>query len=279
MLLIEWNDNNEEKIILEPVTFSYSMYFEFKNYFINTTDLIMKKRYSIYDKPKKIIKANDILLSQLKSVEDNNIINLSEYIIQETLDIGLYDKFIKINCSQTKLNKIICSNPNIKLLELNCIKNNLLELDNIKLNNLVKLFCGYNKISKLDNLPSSLKYLDCAGNSISMLSNLPDKLVYLNCENCKINNLDNLPLTLEILICSDNYILSLDYLPESIVELNCKGCRITQLDNLPSNICELTCYSNKIYELFNLPKNIYLIKCDENLHLLNYPNDLEQRVF
>lgn len=206
-------------------------------------------------------------------------LNLTKYVIFGTLDISDCQKNIIINCSNTELTNIICSNPDIELKELNCTFNNLVNLKNLKLNNLVRLFCGHNKIKNLNKLSQNvpnLKYLDCAGNQIESLDNLPEKLIYLNCENCKICNLNNLPITLEILICSCNKISSLDYLPDSIIELCCAKCEITHLDNLPSSINELSCYSNKITQLFNLPKNLRLIKCEEKIQLPKCQNEMSK---
>lgn len=238
-------------------------------------DDINKKRFSIYDTLKPFLDDNEF--KQNINVCDE-ILDLTKYIILGTLDIGKCKKNIKIICSNTKLSNIICFSPDIILKELRCVSNNLTEFDNAKLNNLVHLFCGYNKIKNLDKLSQNvpnLKYLNCAGNPIISLDNLPEKLIYLNCENCKISNLNNLPMTLEILVCSHNPISLLDYLPDSIIELCCVGCEITYLDNLPSSVIELSCYSNKITQLLNLPKNLRLIKCEEKIQLLECYNNLE----
>lgn len=62
------------------------------------------------------------------------------------------------------------------------------------MNNLVRLFCGYNKIINLVELSQNmqnLKYLDCASNLIVSLDNLPEKLSYLNCVNIRLENYPN----------------------------------------------------------------------------------------
>lgn len=275
---IEFLDDTNNNLTQSDSNFVARMSSRFDNKTSNellTRDYINEKRFSIYDNSKPLLNENE--LKQIIETCDEKL-DLTNYTILGALDITKCEKNIVINCSNTKLSNIECSNPNIELKELKCLSNNLTDINNLKLNNLVRLFCGYNKIINLDELSQNtpnLKYLDCAGNPIISLDNLPEELIYLNCENCKICELNNLPTTLQTLICSNNSILTLDYLPESIIQLSCVECEITYLDNLPSSINELSCYSNKITQLFNLPKNLRLIKCDENIQLENYPNDLE----
>ena len=242
-----------------------------------TTESILKKRFSIYDIVKPFLDENGLVSNIEIGKED---LDLTKYTMPKTFDLAKCPiQYKKINCSNTGLINIYCSNPDIELEELKCLSNNLAELSNIKLNNLLRLFCAYNKISNLDELSQNtpnLKYLDCAGNPIASLNNLPEKLIYLDCSNCEISNtLNNIPMTLEILICSHNSITSLDYLPESLIVLHCYSCKITQLDNLPLGLDELSCYSNKINKLFNLGTNLRLIKCDEEMQLSNVHQDLK----
>lgn len=231
--------------------------------------------FSIYDVVPEIIEQNDIK-NFIKLNKDNDEINLHGKKFIGPFDIDLFDKFTKINCSNSSICKILNKNPLIKLNKLNCSFNELYELDNLCCINIDRLYCGYNKIKKLDNIPSNIKYLDCAGNPILELDNLHDGLIYLNCENCNINKLENLPMTLENLICSNNTISSLDFLPESLISLNCKDCEINQLDNLPLSIKELICYSNKIDCLYNLPNKLLLLNCDNKTKILdiNTNNDI-----
>ena len=66
-----------------------------------------------------------------------------------------------------------------------------------KYTNLVKLKCRNNKLTSLDNLPSTLQELDCCYNELTSLDNLPLTLTHLYCSNNKITSLDYLPQTLQ----------------------------------------------------------------------------------
>lgn len=245
-----------------------------------TTDLIYEKRFSIYDIVKPFLDENEFAsnIAIAIAIGKENL-DLTKYTMHKTFDLAKCPtQCKKLNCSNTGLINIECSNPDIELEELKCLSNDLTELSDIKLNNLLRLFCANNKIVNLDKLSQNtpnLKYLNCAGNPITSLDNLPEKLIYLDCTDCEICNLNNIPLTLEILICSYNPITSLDYLPESLIILHCYNCEITQLDNLPLGLNELSCYSNKINKLFNLGKNLHLIKCDEQMQISNVHQDLK----
>ena len=47
--------------------------------------------------------------------------------------------------------------------------------------NLQELYCSYNKLTSLDNLPSNLQKLDCESNLLTSLDNLPPNLQKLKC--------------------------------------------------------------------------------------------------
>ena len=71
------------------------------------------------------------------------------------------------------------------ITELDISSQELTELpvDIDKYNNLETLNCGYNKLTRLNNLPPTLKELYCQNNKITNLNNLPSNLEKLNC-NC-----------------------------------------------------------------------------------------------
>lgn len=58
---------------------------------------------------------------------------LTNYIILETLDITKFEKNIIINCSNTNLFYIMCSNPDIELKELKCLSNNLTQINDLQI--------------------------------------------------------------------------------------------------------------------------------------------------
>ena len=81
---------------------------------------------------------------------------------------------------------------------------------------------------ELDVLPDlsmyiNLKILDCYNNKITSLDNLPSSLIELSCDNNNLTSLDNLPSSLKILYCYNNNLTLLDNLPSSLKELSC-GC-------------------------------------------------------
>ena len=129
---------------------------------------------------------------------------------------------------------------------------------------LKELWCSYNQITQLDNLPNSLEKLYCSYNKITQLNNIPNTLQILDCSNNKIIQLYNLPLTLEILYCSNNQITQLDNLPHSLEMIWCNNNQITQLDNLSNTLQKLNCNANQITQLDNLPNTIQKLNCYEN---------------
>ncbi len=54
-------------------------------------------------------------------------------------------------------------------------------LDFSRFTKLIKLHCGSNKITCLNNLPNSLTELYCGDNKITSLDNLPNSLIELIC--------------------------------------------------------------------------------------------------
>ena len=90
--------------------------------------------------------------------------------------------------------------------------------------NTIKLDCGHNKITSLDNLPPTLTYLNCAFNQIVSLDYFPPTLEKIICRKNKITSLDNFPTTLEELDCYNNPLLY-DFEPtlENIRKYNLKN--------------------------------------------------------
>ncbi len=130
------------------------------------------------------------------------------------------DDVTEINISHKYIVGILDFTRFTKLVKLNCGSNEITSLDNLP-NSLIELHCIWNKITSLDNLPNLLIKLSCGGNNISSLDNLPDSLIELDCNNNKISSLDNLPKLLKILDCTNNNISSLDNLPDSLIKLKC----------------------------------------------------------
>ena len=87
--------------------------------------------------------------------------------------------------------------------------------------NLRVLYCWNNKLTSLDNLPSSLKELYCWRNNITSLDKIPHGLLKLYCSFNNLTSLDNLPYGIKKLVCNYNQITSLNNLPQSLELLNC----------------------------------------------------------
>ena len=79
--------------------------------------------------------------------------------------------------------------------------------------NLKTFFCQNNKLTKLPELPKSLRYLSCHHNQLTLLPELPKSLQYLHCYNNNLTELPELPKSLKILYCTNNK-LSYDNLKE-----------------------------------------------------------------
>ena len=102
----------------------------------------------------------------------------------------------------------------------------LLKLDNY--NDITFLHCGYNNLTSLPTLPSSLTYLYCGDNNLTSLPTLPSSLTEL--------------------YCSDNNLTSLPTLPSSLIKLWCGYNKLTSLPTLPSSLNKLWCRENPISE-------------------------------
>ncbi len=93
------------------------------------------------------------------------------------------------------------------ITELDLSSKNLSKLPDLSIYpNLKKLKCSYNKLTKLDNLPSNLEELECYNNQLTSLDNLPSGLQELVCldnpfnydfeptlENIRLWNLGSVP--------------------------------------------------------------------------------------
>lgn len=115
--------------------------------------------------------------------EHNDLIELPD---------NLQDSLFILYCHFNKLTYLPMSLP-ISLKCIYCSFNNLTYLpENIcNLVNLLHLNCCENNLTKLPELPNTLKELDCSHNKLIILpEKLPDCLEYLN---CMCNNLTELP--------------------------------------------------------------------------------------
>ena len=68
----------------------------------------------------------------------------------------------------------------------------------------IKLYCSYNQLTSLPELPFSLQELYCFGNQLTSLPELPPSLQKLYCSHNQLTSLPELPPSLQILDCSYN---------------------------------------------------------------------------
>ena len=100
-----------------------------------------------------------------------------------------------------------------------------------------------NDITKIINLPSSLKILSCGCNPIDKLSVLPIGMTILNCAYTNLSNFD--------------------YLPYGLWRLECDGTPVTSLDNLTPNIGMLIARNLNLIHLFDIPPSVEDLYIDE----------------
>ena len=85
----------------------------------------------------------------------------------------------------------------------------------------IKLYCSYNQLTSLPELPFSLQELYCFGNQLTSLPELPPSLQKLYCSHNQLTSLPELPPSLQRLHCSHNQLTSLPELPPSLQILDC----------------------------------------------------------
>jgi len=137
-------------------------------------------------------------------------------------------------------------------------------LDLSRFTQLEKLNCVKNIITKIINIPETLKEFDCERNIITFLDNLPQNLNILNCSCNELTLLDNLPSNLTSLNCSFNIgIKSLDYLPSNLLSLKCIHCDLKNISCLPANLKKLKCGYNQNLILDGLPQFLEYLSYDK----------------
>jgi E3 ubiquitin-protein ligase SspH2 len=97
------------------------------------------------------------------------------------------------------------------------------------------LYCGYNALTELPPLPSTLRGLYCDNNALTSLPQLPSTLELLDCRNNALTTLPSLPPKLKVLRCDGNALTELPYLPPTLCVLEWHS---NPLQYPPSDICE-----------------------------------------
>jgi hypothetical protein len=131
--------------------------------------------------------------------------------------------------------------PN-KLTILNCGSNELTSLPNPLPDSLRRVYCDYNKLTRILNVPSRLLVLYCPNNLIDTIGRMPNGLRYLNCELNSIRQFPNIPTNLTALNCMSNALITLPTLSPVLDTLFCIGNRFNCLPPLPTSIRYLATY-------------------------------------
>jgi Leucine-rich repeat (LRR) protein len=152
---------------------------------------------------------------------------------------------------------------------LNCIANQITNLNFLGLTNLSVLRCNNNLITSLNvQGVSSLTQLYCGFNQITTLDLQGlNNLVRLSCENNQMNNIDLIGLSsLTHLFCSDNQISSLNAnVCPSLINLTCQNNLLTNVNlNGLTNLLFVSCFNNQITSLDLSGTNPTILRCYNN---------------
>ena len=148
-----------------------------------------------------------------------------------------------------------------------------------------------NRLTTIDELPTSLSSLNCSKNRlVSLPSALPPALTHFTCNENRLSTLPPLPPTLVFLNCGGNPRLEslppLDHLSQ-LVELYCGGnsltelppmsslklqriwCSTNRLERLPplkhlTALKQLRCGQNRLREIPEVPDTFHLLNCGKN---------------
>ena len=72
--------------------------------------------------------------------------------------------------------------------------------------------------------------VDLSYKKLTKLPELPDTLKELYCSNNQLNKLPDLPDTLQVLYCNNNQLTKLPDLPDTLIELSCSGNQLPYED-------------------------------------------------
>ncbi|KAJ3215196.1 Chromodomain-helicase-DNA-binding protein 1-like [Clydaea vesicula] len=138
--------------------------------------------------------------------------------------------------------------------------------------------CHYNRITKIENLPTNLQSFICHYNRISKIENLSSFLMDFNCNHNHITKIAHLPDLLQEFSCEANLITIIENLPTSLLIFNCRRNKIPKIENLPGYLQEFNCAYNFIILIENLPSSLLKFQCDNNqiTKIKNLPSTLKE---
>ena len=119
---------------------------------------------------------------------------------------------------------------------------------------LVSLQCQNNGLSKLPQLPPTLKELICYSNQLTELPVLTNSLTILDCSSNQLTNLPALPTSLKNLACTKNKLSGLPDLPRTLTDLICSFNKINCFPVLPNGIINIDLSDNPFICLPNYIK-------------------------
>ena len=130
----------------------------------------------------------------------------------------------------------------LTITQLNCSHHKLTVLPDLsRFTKLTALFCSYNKLTSIDNLPNNIEYIYCSYNQITAIHKLPDSLLGLFCNNNKIKYIKEFPSRLLRIFCSNNKLKSITHLSYVINTIICNNNLLYSLPDIPYSLHCLYC--------------------------------------
>jgi len=152
----------------------------------------------------------------------------------------------------------------------------LTEIPNLSPYYSLEVYLSNNQITKIENLPLSLRYLDLFNNRITKIENLPEGLQTLNLSHNQIIKIENLPINLNCIDLVDNQITKIENLPSGLQTLYLGNNPITD-DSLINNYANIKIY----YELccnFLLKEKEFEVKIDKERICMICKNETESQI-
>jgi len=180
--------------------------------------MVLSNNKFSFDLKEVIYKMRKIILFSLTVLE----LALPKLALSQTLyevpDSNLVKALQKHGCITNGRLDSAKASGSIELAISNSHIKSLKGLQNLK--QLESLICATNDLESLDYLPPNLKNLNCFENKITKLENLPASLRLIICGHNLISEISSLPPILWKLDMPDNKLTSLPYLPQSLQYIN-----------------------------------------------------------
>lgn len=167
-------------------------------------------------------------------------------------DLYLPDKVRQVNCSVNSISGKFSIPASLEKLE--CVYNGITGFT--AMGNMKELSAGFNSLTQLPSLGTSMVSLSVHHNALTSLPELPSTLVDLSCLDNKLTSLPTLPASLKNLECGINQLSNLPSLPAGLTYLSCGVNNLSSLPTLPSKLISLTCNNNLLTSLPALPQSL-----------------------